>query len=67
MDQAGLAETIGKRGHRITSPGLKELESSGTIERVGLISAKIDRMTYAMNFDLATPSGTDDQSHVHHA
>lgn len=58
MDHEGLTEAIGKRGHRITPLGLKELESSGTIERVGLLSAKIDRMTYAMNFDLTMKSGT---------
>ncbi len=58
MDQEGLTETIGKRGHRITSLGLKEIDSSGTIQRVGLLSAKIDRMTYAMGFDLTTKSGT---------
>lgn len=58
MDREGLAETIGKRGHRITPLGLREIQTSGTLERVGLLSAKIDRMTYAMNFDLTTRTGT---------
>ncbi|MDY6910857.1 MAG: NrpR regulatory domain-containing protein [Chloroflexota bacterium] len=58
MDQEGLTRNIGKRGRQITERGLNELESSITIERVGFLSAKIDRMTYGMNFDMANKSGT---------
>lgn len=58
MDHDGLTETVGKRGRRITAQGLSELDNSRIIERVGFLSAKIDRMTYGMDFDLTTKSGT---------
>jgi len=54
----GLAKSNGKRGYLLTETGLKELESSEIIERVGFLSAKIDQMTYRMNFDLNTALGT---------
>ncbi len=58
MGQDGLAKGDGRRGHRITEKGLSELDSAKIIERVGFLSAKIDRMTYQMNFDMNTTSGT---------
>ncbi len=58
MDREGLTENFGKHGRKITEAGLSELESSKIIERVGFFSAKIDRMTYRMNFDLTNKSGT---------
>lgn len=57
-DQAGLTRSVGKRGHQLTEEGLNEVESSHIIEKVGFLSAKIDQMTYRMNFDLYTTSGT---------
>jgi HTH-type transcriptional regulator, global nitrogen regulator NrpRI len=58
MDRDGLIRSNGKRGHEITEKGINELNSSKIIERVGFLSAKIDRMTYQMNFDLNMTSGT---------
>jgi repressor of nif and glnA expression len=58
MDAEGLTVNEGKRGRRITERGLSELDSSQITERVGFLSAKIDRMTYVMDFDLAKRSGT---------
>lgn len=58
MDTAGLARQTGKKGHEITSRGESELDSSHIIDRVGFLSAKIDRMTYQMTFDLNTTSGS---------
>ncbi len=58
MSQDGLTASNGKRGHQITEFGLNELDSSKVFEKVGFLSAKIDRMTYQMNFDLNTTSGT---------
>jgi repressor of nif and glnA expression len=58
MDGDGLVESLGKRGHVVTEEGLRELDSSQIIEKVGLLSAKIDEMTYRMTFDLNTTSGT---------
>ena len=37
---------------------VKPGDSAKIIERVGFFSAKIDRMTYQMNFDMNTTSGT---------
>lgn len=58
MDQDGLTRAVGKRGRLITERGLGELDSGRTVERVGFLSAKIDRMTYRMNFDLNSRTGT---------
>jgi HTH-type transcriptional regulator, global nitrogen regulator NrpRI len=58
MAQDGFTTSNGKRGHQITELGLSELDSSKIFEKVGFLSAKIDRMTYQMNFDLNTTSGT---------
>jgi len=58
MDELGLTLNMGKRGRRITEQGLHEINSSRIIERVGFLSAKIDQMTYRMNFDLNSQSGS---------
>jgi hypothetical protein len=58
MDQEGLTNSSRKLGHQITELGLTELDSSIIIEKVGFLSAKIDQMTYKMNFDLNTASGS---------
>ncbi len=58
MEKDRLIRSSGKRGHQITEQGLDEFATSQIIERVGFLSAKIDQMTYRMNFDLNTTSGT---------
>ena len=58
MDDDGFTQSFGKRGRQITKKGLNELDSSKTLERVGFLSAKIDQMTYRMDFDLINKSGT---------
>jgi len=58
MNEDGLTVNYGKRGHKIVDKGLYELDSSNIMDKVGLLSAKIDQMTYSMNFDLNTRSGT---------
>ncbi len=57
MDQEGLTCSNRKLGYSITERGLIELNSSVIIEKVGFLSAKIDQMTYKMNFDLNSASG----------
>jgi HTH-type transcriptional regulator, global nitrogen regulator NrpRI len=54
----GLTAPVGRRGHRLTEAGLAELRASSVFDRVGLLSARIDEMTYRMNFDLSTRRGT---------
>ena len=54
----GFTRSDGRRGHVITEAGLAELRSTSALERVGFMSARIDRMTYRMDFDLTTKRGT---------
>ena len=58
LDQDGFTLNFGRRGRQISKAGLCELDASGIMERVGFLSAKIDQMTYRMNFDLDNRSGT---------
>jgi repressor of nif and glnA expression len=58
MDSAGLTCSNGKRGHAITARGREEIESFRIIERVGFLSAKIDQLTYRMDFNLSAASGS---------
>ena len=58
MDQAGLTENRGRSGRALTPRGFKELESAQGFDKVGILSAKIDQMTYKMDFDLASRTGT---------
>ena len=57
MEVEGLIESRGKRGRIITQKGLAELHAGQILERVGYLSTKIDQLTYAMSFDLATRTG----------
>lgn len=58
MTAEGLTRLDGRKGARITDRGIGELGASRLLDRVGVLSAKIDQMTYRMTFDLATRSGT---------
>jgi len=58
LDEDGFTVGVPKQGRRLTEQGLRELDVSTALTRVGFMSARIDRMTYRMTFDLATRSGT---------
>ncbi|MGA1864849.1 MAG: DUF128 domain-containing protein [bacterium] len=58
MDNAGLTEKFGKKGRLITDKGLMELKNARVFDKVGFLTAKIDQMTYRMNFDLKNREGT---------
>lgn len=58
METEGLIETLGKKGRIISAKGRSEIEASGTLQRVGYLSARIDRMIFNMNFDLELRAGT---------
>jgi repressor of nif and glnA expression len=58
LEAEGLTQSQGRRGHRITEQGLSEARAAQAWDRVGYLSAKIDQMTYRMNFDLQTRSGS---------
>ena len=58
LDGEGLTEGLGRRGRRITEAGIDELSAARAYEKVGLLGAKIDKMTYGMDFDLTRRKGT---------
>ncbi|MBU2550087.1 MAG: DUF128 domain-containing protein [Proteobacteria bacterium] len=58
LDEEGMTQKFGRRGRGVTEAGLEELASARIIEKVGFLSAKIDQMTYLMNFNLTTRRGT---------
>ena len=58
MDTQGLTENLGRRGRLITESGLRELASSRVVEKIGVMSAKIDQMACSMDFDPVTRRGT---------
>jgi repressor of nif and glnA expression len=58
MDRAGFTRNLGRHGRAITPRGLSELDNAHSYEKVGYLSAKIDQMTYKMDFDLARTTGT---------
>jgi repressor of nif and glnA expression len=57
MDQMGLTQNLGKRGRIITPKGEEEIKNAFVIDKVGLIGAKIDTLTYQMNFSLRKLKG----------
>lgn len=57
FDAEGLTTSRGTRRRVITEKGLAELAAAQTFQRVGYLSAMIDRMIYDMTFDLVTRTG----------
>lgn len=57
MDREGLTRGAGRAGHAITDRGLAEVHSTSVVDRVGFLSARMDRLTYLMDFDLLNRSG----------
>jgi repressor of nif and glnA expression len=58
LDGEGLTKSYGKRGRMITEMGRDELSSARAFEKIGFLAAKIDQMTYQMDFDLKKHAGT---------
>ncbi len=58
LDKEGLTENRGRRGRVITDKGKREAGTSRVLERIGLLSGKIDAMAYSMDFDPALRRGT---------
>jgi HTH-type transcriptional regulator, global nitrogen regulator NrpRI len=58
LEQEGLVASEGRKGHRITPQGREELGSATVLERVGYMSAHVERMMFFMNFSLATRKGS---------
>lgn len=58
MDEDGLTECIGRSGRIITPAGREEVGAARILERVGFVSARIDRLSYLMTFDLGRQAGS---------
>jgi len=58
LDKEGLTENRGRRGRVITDKGKREASTSRVMERIGLLSGKIDAMAYRMDFDPALRRGS---------
>jgi HTH-type transcriptional regulator, global nitrogen regulator NrpRI len=58
LDKEGLTTNCGKRGRKITARGAKELSAVQAYEKVGFMAAKIDQLTYNMDFNLEARLGT---------
>ena len=57
LDKLGLSSYKKKHGRIITEKGRAELARARVHEKVGFLSARIDRLTYSMSFDLASRTG----------
>ena len=58
LDEEGLTDNHGRRGRSITEKGKREAGTSRVLERIGLLSGKIDAMAYQMDFDPALRRGS---------
>ncbi len=58
LDKQGLTVYVKKHGRIITGKGTAELEKARVFEKVGFITAKIDLLTYKMNYDPGRKEGT---------
>ncbi len=56
-DELGWTENLGRRGRRLTARGLSELEGALVVDKVGFIAAKVDTLSYQMDFNLAAREG----------
>ena len=58
MDTQGLTRSCGKRGREITPLGEQEVANAFVADKVGLISSKVDELTYQMTFQPRRREGT---------
>jgi repressor of nif and glnA expression len=52
LEDDGLLELSPRKGRSITEAGKRELGSSRVLSRVGLLSSRINQLTYDMDFDV---------------
>lgn len=60
MDEKNLTQAVGKHnraGREITPKGLEELANALVSDKVGMVSSKIDDLSYRTDFDLDTRCG----------
>lgn len=58
LGEAGLVKVFWKEGRMLTKKGREELSNSMISEKIGLVSSKIESLSYQMNFDLVTKKGS---------
>jgi repressor of nif and glnA expression len=58
MNDRGLVKGFWKEGRMITKKGIEELENSLVSDKIGLVSSKIESMSYLMDFDLDRCQGS---------
>jgi len=56
-DREGLTASDGRRGRRLTERGRQELENAYVVDKVGFVAARVDALTYSMNFRLRQAKG----------
>ena len=56
-DQLGWTVNLGRRGRQLTEKGQEELEHALVVDKVGFIAAKVDMLSYRMNFDVESRQG----------
>ena len=57
LDEDGLTEPRGRDGRRITERGRQELTDSSVSDKVSLILARLEKLAYQTDLDLATQQG----------
>jgi len=57
-DARGWTRNLGRRGRVLTSEGRQELEGALVMDKVGFVSARVDALTYRMDFDPEARKGT---------
>ncbi|MFH1683965.1 MAG: NrpR regulatory domain-containing protein [Candidatus Margulisiibacteriota bacterium] len=58
LGEEGLVKVFWKEGRMLTRKGKEELGNSMISEKIGLVSARIESLSYKMTFDLASKQGS---------
>ncbi len=57
LDQENLTEVKWREGRVVTKKGREELDNAGISDKIGLVSSRIEELSYAVDFDLAKRLG----------
>ena len=57
MDALGWTRNLGRRGRQLTEKGGAELERTLVFDKVGFVAAKVDTLSYQMDFDVVSRKG----------
>jgi repressor of nif and glnA expression len=50
MDRAGFTVNLGKRGRQVTDAGVAELRHAAVLDKVDMVAARVDQLSYEMDF-----------------